>query len=96
MSLFLLYLKLFPAVLEAKENYQQGDMDALSTIVGRMRFIVDFYPKHIEKEDRSFFIPVMKYFTESEKGAMLQGEYEFDRQFIHEKYKDVVDPLKSG
>jgi hemerythrin-like domain-containing protein len=77
-------------LLEAKENYQQGDMDALSAIADRMRFIVDFYPKHIEKEDRSFFIPVMKYFTESEKDAMLREEYEFDRQFVHEKYKDVV------
>jgi hemerythrin-like domain-containing protein len=77
-------------LLEAKQNYQQGDMHSLSTIIDRMRSIVDFYPKHIEKEDRSFFIPVMKYFTESEKDAMLQEEYEFDRQFIHEKYKDVV------
>jgi hemerythrin-like domain-containing protein len=77
-------------LLKAKERYQQGDMEALSKIVHRMRFIVDFYPKHIEKEDRSFFIPVMKYFTGSEKDAMLQEEYEFDRHLIHEKYKDVV------
>jgi hemerythrin-like domain-containing protein len=77
-------------LLEAKTKYQQGDMDALSTIMDKMRSIVNFYPKHIEKEDRSFFIPVMRYFTESEKDAMLQEEYEFDRRFIHEKYKDVV------
>jgi len=77
-------------LLKAKELYQQGDMEALSTIVHRMRFIVDFYPKHIEKEDKNFFIPVMKYFTGSEKNAMLQEGYGFDRQLIHEKYKDVV------
>jgi hemerythrin-like domain-containing protein len=78
-------------LLEAKEKYQQGDMEALSTIVDRMSFLVNFYPKHIEKEDRHFFIPVMSYFTEEEKGAMLKEEYEFDRQFIHERYKDVVE-----
>jgi NAD(P)H-nitrite reductase large subunit len=77
-------------LLEAKEKYQQGDMDALSTIIDRMKFLVDFYPKHIEKEDRHFFIPVMNYFTQDEKDAMLDEEYEFDRQFIHEKYKAIV------
>jgi hemerythrin-like domain-containing protein len=77
-------------LLEAKEKYQQGDTDALSTIIDRMKFLVDFYPKHIEKEDRHFFIPVMTYFTEEEKAAMLDEEYEFDRQFIHEKYKAIV------
>ncbi len=77
-------------LLEAKEKYQQGEMESLSTILDRMKSLVDFYPKHIEKEDRGFFIPVMKYFSEAEKRAMLEEEYEFDRQFIHEKYKDVV------
>ena len=77
-------------LLEAKKNYQQGEMEALSSIADRMRSIVNFYPQHIEKEDRNFFIPVMRYFTEPEKDAMLEEEYEFDRQFIHEKYKAVV------
>jgi hemerythrin-like domain-containing protein len=77
-------------LLEAKNRYQQGDTGALSTITDRMKSLVEFYPRHIEKEDRHFFIPVMKYFNESEKDAMLEEEHEFDRQFIHEKYKDVV------
>jgi hemerythrin-like domain-containing protein len=77
-------------LLEAKDKYQQGDRAALSTIVDRMKSLVDFYPKHIEKEDRHFFIPVMKYFTEPERDAMLREEHDFDRQFIHEMYQDVV------
>jgi hemerythrin-like domain-containing protein len=77
-------------LLEAKNKYQQGDKGALSTIVDRMKSLVDFYPKHIEKEDRHFFIPVMNYFSESEKDTMLQEEHEFDQKFIHETYKEVV------
>jgi hemerythrin-like domain-containing protein len=70
-------------------------MEALSAIIDRITFLVDFYPKHIEKEDRHFFIPVMSYFTEEEKEAMLNEEYEFDRQFIHERYKEVVKEAES-
>jgi len=78
-------------LLEAKEKYQQGNENALSTIIERMEFLADFYPKHIEKEDRHFFMPVMKYFTQEEKDAMLAEEYEFDRQFVHNRYKAVVN-----
>jgi hemerythrin-like domain-containing protein len=81
-------------LLEAKKKYQYGDTKALSTIRDRMASLVDFYPKHIEKEDRHFFIPVMEYFTESEKNAMLEEEYEFDRKFIHENYKAVVEEVE--
>lgn len=77
-------------LFEAKEQYQQGDTEALSKIIEHLSSLVDFYPKHIEKEDRHFFMPIMVYFTEEEKDLMLNEEYEFDRQFVHQKYGDVV------
>jgi hemerythrin-like domain-containing protein len=77
-------------LLEAKERYHQGDTKALSTIENSIRFLVDFYPSHIEKEDKRFFLPVMEYFSREEKDAMLKEEYEFDRQFIQEKYRTIV------
>jgi hypothetical protein len=52
--------------------------------------LVEFYPRHIEKEDKHFFIPCMDYFTEAEKEAMLKEEWEFDRSLIHEKYRNIV------
>jgi hemerythrin-like domain-containing protein len=55
-----------------------------------MEYLADFYPKHIEKEDRRFFMPVMRYFSQEEKDAMLKEEYEFDRQFVHNRYEEVV------
>ena len=30
-------------------------------------YMTDFYPKHIEKEDKRFFLPCMNYFTQEEK-----------------------------
>jgi hemerythrin-like domain-containing protein len=82
--------KITGELLKAKDRYQQGEEEVLSTIVDRLKFLVEFYPKHIEKEDRHFFIPVMKYFSQPEKDAMLQEEREFDQQFIHEMYKGIV------
>lgn len=76
---------------EANAMYFQGDQSALKIIFKRLEFLVDFYPKHIEKEDRHFFIPVMKYFSQKEKDAMLAEGYEFDRELIHEKYRAIVE-----
>jgi len=56
---------------------------------------VNFYPEHIKKEDKQFFIPVMSYFSTEEQEKMLQEFWEFDRTLIHEKYKKVVDQLSN-
>jgi aminoglycoside phosphotransferase family enzyme len=55
-----------------------------------VKALVEFYPKHIEKEDRHFFLPIMDYFSKEEKEAMLHEEYEFDRVLIHDIYRDRV------
>jgi hypothetical protein len=52
--------------------------------------MVDFYPKHIEKEDRHFFLPCMKYFNLDEQESMLKEEWEFDKNLIHQIYKDKL------
>jgi len=78
-------------VIEAKEKYLQGNKDALKDIVSNMDILIKFYPKHIEKEDKHFFVPCMNYFTELERNAMLDEMREFDRNMIHEKYMKVVE-----
>jgi hemerythrin-like domain-containing protein len=55
---------------------------------------VDFYPKHIEKEDKVFFPAARAYFSETEDQTMLAEFMDFDQKMIHEKYKSVVEELE--
>lgn len=77
-------------LVEANTRYVQGNREALSAIMDCVKSLVDFYPRHIEKEDKHFFIPCMDYFTDAEKEAMLKEEWEFDKNLIHEKYRNMV------
>jgi len=80
-------------LVEANTRYRHGDAAALEDIARCLRTLADFYPKHIEKEDKVFFPASRTYFTEAEDQAMLDEFWEFDRKIIHEKYKAVVDTL---
>jgi len=78
----------------ANEQYRDGDGSALTTIHSQLRTLCDFYPRHIEKEDKLFFPAVRAYFTGEEDRAMLARFWEFDRTMIHEKYALLVDGLE--
>jgi hemerythrin-like domain-containing protein len=67
-----------------------GDQGAAKAITGNMGILVKFYPVHIEKEDKRFFLPIMDYFTKEEQASMLAEFEAFDRQFIHATYKNIV------
>jgi hemerythrin-like domain-containing protein len=56
-----------------------------------LKEFIDLYPKHIKKEDKDFFLPVMDYFSDIQKQEMLAQFYEFDRKLIHKKYKKLVE-----
>jgi hemerythrin-like domain-containing protein len=75
---------------EANKRYSKGDIEALPILIECMSLLVDFYPKHIEKEDKHFFLPVMSYFNQEEKESMLKEGFLFDQTLIHEKYEEVV------
>ena len=81
------------ALVEANALYRKGDSSALGNIVGCLKTLVEFYPKHIEKEDKVFFPASRAYFSEAEDQAMLTEFLDFDQKMIHEKYKSVVDEL---
>jgi hemerythrin-like domain-containing protein len=82
--------KLTGSLVDAKERYVAGEEAALITILEILKELVDFYPKHIEKEDKVFFKPAMSYLSKKERDAMLEEEHEFDRQFTHVIYGDIV------
>lgn len=82
------------ALVEANTRYRNGDSAALGDIASCLHTLVDFYPRHIEKEDKVFFPASRAYFSEAEDQAMLAEFWEFDRKMIHEKYTSVVKDLK--
>lgn len=79
---------------KAKENYLREEKEALNHILHHLGELTEFYPKHIEKEDKHFFIPCLDYFTQAEKEAMLQKMGEFDRKLIHEKYGSIIEQIE--
>ena len=81
-------------LVEANIRYRNGDKSALRVIAEKLKALVDFYPKHIAKEDKVFFPAARAYFTGEEEQAMLAEFYEFDRKMIHEKYRGVVAALE--
>ncbi|MFX1501912.1 MAG: hemerythrin domain-containing protein [Promethearchaeota archaeon] len=81
-------------LIEAKNHYIKGNVKVLDEIVNLISELTEFYPKHIEKEDKHFFIPVMKYFNEEEQEKMLQEFWDFDKTLIHEKYQTVIENLQ--
>ncbi len=81
-------------LVAAKERYLKGEDTSLE-VIAYLKELAQFYPAHIEKEDKHFFYPCMDYFTQAEQDQMLSEFYEFDRNMIHEKYRKVVDQLTS-
>ena len=82
------------ALVDANTRYRNGDSSALGDIARHLQTLLDFYPKHIEKEDKVFFPASRVYFSEAEDKAMLAEFLDFDRKMIHEKYTSIVDELK--
>ena len=60
-------------------------------IITALKNITDLYPKHIEKEDKHFFLPVMDYFTDIEQKDIIIEFNNFDKSMIHEKYAKTVE-----
>jgi len=92
--------KLVGRLAQAKDRYIRGEAAALRDISECMRKLIEFYPAHIAKEDKRFFLPCMEQFTRQEQAEMLQEFREFDRFLFHEKYRKTAEQMhlcrKSG
>jgi hemerythrin-like domain-containing protein len=82
------------SLFNANQRYRGEDATALSEITRGFRSLIEFYPRHIEKEDRHFFIPVMSYFGPEEKEAMIRAGYESDSRLLHEEFVDLIKGLE--
>ena len=77
-------------LLAAGESVTRDSSGSIEEVLSRLEDLVEFYPKHIEKEDKHFFFPILEYFTDDEQQNMLKEFDEFDKLLIHEKYENVV------
>jgi hemerythrin-like domain-containing protein len=82
------------ALEDAKEKYISGNNEALTDILELLAALVKLYPAHIEKEDKQFFYPSMRYFSEAEKQKMMDKFFAFNQHFTDKNYKRVVGALK--
>jgi len=82
-------------LVAANDRYRNGEDAALRDIAEKLRFLTSFYPRHIEKEDKTFFPAARRYFTDEEDSAMLAEFYDFDKTMIHRKHTWVVEKLES-
>jgi hemerythrin-like domain-containing protein len=75
----------------ARERYMKGDPDAVGSIVTVCKGLVEFYPGHMEKEEKGFFTPSMKYFSKREQEEMVKKFWEFDKDLLLAKYLKFMD-----
>jgi hemerythrin-like domain-containing protein len=82
--------RLVVSLREANRRYQNGEAAALAMIADSLRSLIKFYPEHIRKEDKDFFIPCMDYFSSEEKDTMIKDGYELDSRLLHAEYEHLV------
>ena len=82
------------SLVEAKNDFLLDKAGALDDLLLHLEEMVVFYPRHIEKEDKHFFIPCLDYFSAAEKAELLEKMAEFDQKLIHEKYRGIVEGIE--
>ena len=84
--------RLTAALAEANRRHRKGEADALAAVAESLGSLLAFYPGHIEKEDKGFFIPIMDYFSPEEREAMIREGHELDSRLFHLEYEDLLNP----
>jgi hemerythrin-like domain-containing protein len=79
---------------EAVAQYADGHLAAREDILSALRIISKFYPAHITKEDKHFFLPVMQLFSQAERDDMLARGHEFDSRLLHANYLRIIERVE--
>jgi hemerythrin-like domain-containing protein len=87
--------KMVSNLVSVKKAYTDGTTESLKDIIACVRELAQFYPAHIEKEDKHFFYPALEYLSKEEQDNMLEEFWDFDRKLIHEKYQGIVEELET-
>ncbi len=75
----------------ARESYVKGEPEAVGSILTICKSFAEFYPGHMEKEEKDFFNPALEYLSKREGEEMVKEFWEFDKYLIHEKYMKFMD-----
>lgn len=80
--------------LEKVVRYREQAHVTLNEITSLMETVLNWYPAHIEKEDKLFFIHSMRYLSDQEQASMLEEMREFDRNFTQDRYSGLIRDLE--
>lgn len=88
--------KLVGELLLHKDKYVRGEdrRKATKNAAECIRDLTEFYPRHVQTEDKQFFLAAMTYLTEAEQKHMLEQFAEFDRKLIHDRYRALVEEME--
>jgi hemerythrin-like domain-containing protein len=81
-------------LVRAKDQYMNNRPEGKPGIISCLNSIVEFYPRHVEKEEKHFFIPAMDYFSDDEKETMLRMFREFDARLFHDEFRMMVSGME--
>lgn len=81
---------------KAKESYVKSEAGSLKDIVQLVIDLIEFYPMHINREDKQFFYSSTEYFSRQEQEEMLQEFWDFDRNLVHAKYQQITERMENN
>jgi len=84
------------ALESARQKHLQEIDHPIADIIESLDSLVKLYPKHIEKEDKQFFFPCMKYFTLKELKDMLKEFEDFDMAMNLTRYDYLVEQYENS
>ncbi len=82
--------------LESARRQQVDKKIAITEITKHMETLIKWYPVHIEKEDKHFFISAMNYLSAEEQAAMLEKLREFDRSFTQQRFVGIIKDFEAA
>lgn len=80
-------------LVSSTEKWSNGGRESLSSISNSIRKLCELYPRHINKEDKGFFMPCQQYFTKAEREHLLDTGYTFDKEFTTSTYREKMKYL---
>ena len=70
--------------MNANQRYFDGE-DTSWEITSYLKELIQFYPRHIRKEDEHFFHPILDYFRKEEFIKMMREFEEFDNNVLYRR-----------